>query len=83
MIEARCDLFVRGAFQRTFAQNFEGGKDRDRRLAAALKQGVSALVARLSATGAEGDRLASTEASGANANSKPTSETDYFLKFRK
>src|SRR6188472_4464374 len=68
---------ARRAAQRRNLLHIKGGKDRDRRLAAALQQGASSLVTRLSASSAGGDRLASTEASGANARSKLTSQTDH------
>src|SRR6187401_1946426 len=68
---------ARRTAQRRNLLHIKGGKDRDRRLAAALQQGASSLVTRLSASSAGGDRLASTEASGANARSKLTSQTDH------
>src|SRR6187551_2568491 len=68
---------ARRTAQRRNLLHIKGGKDRDRRLAAALQQGASTLVTRLSASSAGGDRLASTEASGANARSKLTSQTDH------
>src|SRR6187397_18688 len=68
---------ARRTAQRRNLLHIKGGNDRDRRLAAALQQGASTLVTRLSASSAGGDRLASTEASGANARSKLTSQTDH------
>src|SRR6476619_6287313 len=68
---------ARRTAQRRNLLHIKGGKDRDRRLPAALQQGASTLVTRLSASSAGGDRLASTEASGANARSKLTSQTDH------
>jgi transposase InsO family protein len=57
----------------------EGGTDPDRKLAAPLQYGASALIAGISTASTRSSRLASLKSCGADASSKLTFQTDHFV----
>jgi putative transposase len=77
VIEALCELFVsRGVPAHIRSDN---GPDRDRKLAAPLQYGASALIAGISTASTRSTRLASHKTGGAHASSKLTFQTDHFV----